>query len=246
MAEAQDIAEKQDQSADDQNVDKTVGNEDGIASLKTLLVKHPDIFLQEPALLEDLQLDHATGGAVSLIERQVKQLRDGNRQLREQLQLLLATARENEQRVDQMNKLACQLLEAGGLPAQLETLGATLAEEFAIDHWQIFHDALPGMDDQPNVQILPDGGDVRTALEDSVRTGQVQCSAMDSELAESLFATGQAGSVAIVPLRRLAQTTLLVLGSKDEAKFRPDSGALLLGMLGDLVAAGLRRFCTNA
>jgi uncharacterized protein YigA (DUF484 family) len=53
------------------------------------LRKHPDFLQEFPDLLVSLRLSHETGAAVSLIERQVEQLRSGNEDLGRQLSRLV-------------------------------------------------------------------------------------------------------------------------------------------------------------
>jgi uncharacterized protein YigA (DUF484 family) len=60
------------------------------------LEDHPDFFLTHGALLEGLQIPHRdSAGAVSLIERQVRVLRERNQALQDQLRELIEIAREN-------------------------------------------------------------------------------------------------------------------------------------------------------
>ena len=47
-------------------------------------------------LLQDLEVTHPAGGAVSLLERQVAVLRDRNMDMRHRLSQLLDTARDND------------------------------------------------------------------------------------------------------------------------------------------------------
>ena len=49
------------------------------------LRKHPDFLTAHPDLLEHLELQHGSGSAVSLIERQGEQLRTANEDLRVRL-----------------------------------------------------------------------------------------------------------------------------------------------------------------
>ena len=43
--------------------------------VRSYLLKHPDFFDKNPEVLEAIELNHESGAAVSLIERQVEQLR---------------------------------------------------------------------------------------------------------------------------------------------------------------------------
>ena len=57
---------------------------------------HPDFFEGREALLGKMRIPHATGGAVSLVERQVQSLRERNGELEDHLRYLTQAARSNE------------------------------------------------------------------------------------------------------------------------------------------------------
>ena len=76
------------------------------------LEANPGFFARHPGVLESVDLRHASGGAVSLIERQVDALRAKNIQLESRLQQLVEAARDNESRVVKVQKLARTLLRA--------------------------------------------------------------------------------------------------------------------------------------
>ncbi|MCC4119019.1 DUF484 family protein, partial [Aromatoleum toluclasticum] len=55
-------------------------------------------------------------------------------------------------------------------------------------------------------------------------------------------ASAHVRSVALIPLRRDAQTFgLLALGSQESERFYPEMGTLYVSRIGDFVAAALRR-----
>jgi len=58
------------------------------------LATNPDFFLRHPGLLEALEVPHDSGDAASLIEYQVRTLREQNAQLRRKLQGLVSVARQ--------------------------------------------------------------------------------------------------------------------------------------------------------
>ncbi len=60
------------------------------------LRENPDFLEENPDVLEALQVNHSSGTAVSLIERQVEQLRASNEDLNNRLGNLVRVAAENE------------------------------------------------------------------------------------------------------------------------------------------------------
>ena len=65
-------------------------------AVHNFLAAHPDFFERHSTLLSSLNLPHASGGAVSLVERQVSVLRQKELKLKRQLKELIAVAREND------------------------------------------------------------------------------------------------------------------------------------------------------
>ena len=60
------------------------------------LLANPDFFVTHGDLLTRLQIPHDSGGAVSLVERQIGMFREKSLRLEKQLKDLLEVARENE------------------------------------------------------------------------------------------------------------------------------------------------------
>ncbi len=94
---------------------KTTLASDGISAeaVAYYLQQHPDFFELNPRLLANLSLPHTAGSTtVSLIERQVAVLRDGNAKLERNLNDLIETARRNDRLSNGVHQLALRLLGA--------------------------------------------------------------------------------------------------------------------------------------
>ena len=97
------------------------------------LTKHPEFLLENPEVLEVLQLSHESGVAASLIERQVEILREKNEDLTRQLNRLMQVASENEQLLSRLHQLTLQLMTAPGPAEFFKELSAALLEDFNAD-----------------------------------------------------------------------------------------------------------------
>ena len=96
-------------------------SEDEEKAMLDFLARTPDFFIRHAEVLAEMPIRHGSGGAVSLIERQVRVLRDNNQRLIQSLDDLLHTAWDNEQRVKSMNQLAEALIRADSLASVVET-----------------------------------------------------------------------------------------------------------------------------
>lgn len=204
---------------------------------------HPDFLLRFPELLETLELQHASGSAVSLIERQVEILRGRSQRLEDRLGSLLEAARDNEKRATSVHHLARTLIRAPTLASAILGLQTSMREDFGID--EVFVGVIGPLLKHTNIdglaRIEPDGA-VARAFDDFLRTKLIECGPLSETQARLLFpkAAEIPRSAAIVPLEREKNLGMLVLASRDALRFQPRQGRLFLDMTAELVAAAIR------
>ena len=97
------------------------------------LRQNPDFLEREPALLKDLELSHASGPAVSLIEKQIQYLRGQNQSLEQRLNQLIQVASDNEKLMSRLHQLTLELMVIRDLPAFFDRLSEALMSEFNAD-----------------------------------------------------------------------------------------------------------------
>ena len=98
------------------------------------LETHPDFFERHATLLSKLRLPHASGDAVSLVERQVSVLRQKDHKLERQLKELLAVARENDVLAAKIHELSMQLLDTTDLAGTVAVVEEAMRVAFNADH----------------------------------------------------------------------------------------------------------------
>ena len=215
--------------------------EDNVAEY---LAEHNDFFERHPAALEHLILKHASGSAVSLIERQVETLRSRNQQLQSRLTNLLETARENETRVRQINNLARMLIAARSANEVAKGLKACMAKDFGVDDVFLGLRAVGESEEDSPLRYLAEDDALVTENENFFRMGQVLCSSLTPEKENQMFGnrkqTKPLRSAAFVPLGKPVTAGMLVLASCDADRFTPEKGTLFLELMAELVATALR------
>ena len=195
--------------------------------VKTFLEQHPDFLIEHPDLLETLQVPHGLDGpAVSLVERQVKVLRDRQAESRQRFAELVRNARDNETLVGRVHALALRLLharDAAGIAAQTET---SMHEDFDVRSARL----VAAADIPPAVRAL-------------VASGKPRCGQLREDDRGALLGEAAAGiaSMALVPIGADCRHGLLALGSADAARFHPGMGTAFLERIGELVAAASAR-----
>ncbi|MDB5969262.1 MAG: hypothetical protein JWQ90_1712 [Hydrocarboniphaga sp.] len=207
------------------------------------LKSHPDFLATHPELLETMELQHATGSAVSLIERQVEVLRGRSQRLEDRMTKLLENARDNERRASNVHRLARTLIRAPTLAAAILGLQQCMREDFGIDEaWVGVSPGLLKRSDIEGLQRLEPEGAVGRQFDDFLRTKLIECGPLTAVRAKLLFpkAAEPPQSAAVVPLERDKNLGMLVLASRDPERFQPRQGKVFLEMTAELVAAAVR------
>jgi len=215
-------------------------------SVGRYLEQTPDYFLRHPELLAALALPHPEAGrAVSLVERQVRVLRDRNEQSTHQLQELIAFARDNDQLGERIQRFALAMIDSDSLDEVLDTAQDMLRQEFSLDGVAVRltgnpHPSCPRQEFVAPDDTVLDG--LLTSL--AARNGQPLCGATHTPATlEALFGAqaGNIRSTAVIGLTRHALRGVLVLASRDPQRFRADMGTVYLVRLGELLMAGVAR-----
>ncbi|MES1948161.1 phytochrome sensor protein [Salinisphaera sp. C84B14] len=219
------------------------------AEVAAYLQAHPGLIDRYPAVLEALEVSHDSGNAVSLIERQVAGLRTTNRQLQARFNDLVETARDNEQRVVQLNRMAKVLVTVQSAAELVPQLTQCLQQHLDVDDIYV---GLSGT--AADVEALADGqihaitdeSPAGKALTNVYRRGKPICGPISEQQSEALFATRSndapaMASAAMIPLGARGVHGALVLASRKGDRFVPEVGTLFLELTGELVTAALQR-----
>jgi uncharacterized protein len=210
------------------------------------LEQTPDYFLRHPELLAALALPHPEAGrAVSLVERQVRVLRDRNEQSTHQLQELIGFARDNDQLGERVQRFALAMIESDSLDEVLDTAQDMLRQEFSLDGVAVRLTGNPRPPCSRQEFVTPDDAMLDGLLTGlAARNGQPLCgTAHEDATLEALFGAQAANirSTAVIGLTRHALRGVLVLASRDPQRFRADMGTVYLVRLGELLMAGVAR-----
>jgi len=211
------------------------------------LAEHPDFFVSREGLLADLKLPHASGEAVSLVERQLRVLRDRNADLHRRLRELTDAARANHRIYERTLEITSALVDAIDAQDLIRRLAEGLKSGFDVDATSVRVVDRGGLD--PSLRsdaIDAEAADGATGA--LLGGGRIVCGVLrESELA-FLFG-GRAESVAsaaVMPVEIRGGHVIVALGSSDADHFRPDMGTLFLSFLGDTVAQRLAQLAADA
>ncbi|MEN8107789.1 MAG: DUF484 family protein [Pseudomonadota bacterium] len=199
---------------------------------------NPEFFQNNASLLATLQIPHGCGGAVSLVEHQVRVLRDQNRQLKRKLMDLVHVARDNNRLNERMHQLTLGLIGCRPLEALLDTLREHLQGEFKADTVTI---RLAGLAEararECAIDIFDRDAPELKHFEAFFKSSRPQCGRFKPEQLAYVFGDQAQAveSAALIPLGKHGATGLLGIGSQEGNRFHPGMGTLFLTHLGELL-----------
>jgi len=215
--------------------DDLVPDNDDEVRIADYLTAHPDFLHRHPEVLARIDVPHASGGAVSLIERQVNLLRSRADRYQRQLEDLIEVARENDRLGRRLHHLTLALIEARDFDEVLNALQDQLRDQFRADavELKLFssreleeHAAEPGP----------------TLFREFMTKARPSCGCLEGERLEYLFGeqAGETGSVALIPVTGDQCRGVLAIGSRDPGRFHPGKSVDFLQRLGELVSQTLQ------
>lgn len=154
--------------------------------LVNFLRGNPDFFDRHPQLLTGLHLPHASGSAVSLIERQVAALREQVEQGQSQLEEFVAIARENELLNQRLHHLTVQLIACCDFDEVINTLQDLLHDDFRAEAVELHLYSTSEADQQNNPDL--DG------FRDFLDGNKPRCGRLSADQLKYLFGL-QAGDI---------------------------------------------------
>ncbi|MEH6502505.1 MAG: DUF484 family protein [Cycloclasticus sp.] len=210
--------------------------------VREYLLDSPEFFNQNPDLLEMIKVNDGRAGVVSLTMRQLALLREKNNKSQQQLDVLLAIARENDALFGRMQKLTTALIDARCVEDVFATLDDMLRDCFGADFFAIRIVADDGDPDFPITDVVwPRDSEKLESFRRILDSQKIKCGHPTHDQAAVLFEedANSVQSVAFIPLKISEQDALLAIGSKDADRFHPTMGSLFLAHLGELVAKRL-------
>lgn len=200
------------------------------------LQDHPEFFVEHAELFAALTVPHPNDSrAISLGERQVLILRDRQKELDQRLAILSHQATFNQNTAQKLSHWCTHLLAVSDPEAIPGHIVGGLIESFEVPDvvLRLWGLSLP---QSPFTEPV-------TSDEQTFANGMAApyCGP-NKDLSVAHWLKQPPASLAIVPIRREAQTVgLLLLGSPDGERFAPDMGTTFLESIGQVASAALSR-----
>jgi len=201
-----------------------------------------DSFLQRnPDILDFLHIPHASGSAVSLVEKQASVLREKNVEMRHRLKALSQNARENDLLFEKTRTLVLSLLEAQSLQALYRAFNKSMSDDFEVEYASmvLFGD----YGEETGDCRLDTAKNSQAQIGSLLKSGKPICGTLrKQELSYFFPQSGDVGSAAVMPLDGEARMGLIAVGSSDANRYNNTVGTLFLSQIADVIIRLLPRF----
>ena len=207
------------------------------------LQSHPEFFANQEDLLADLSLPHASGKAISLLERQVTILRDRGIEARQKLNNLLENARNNDQLFDTTRNLVLALLRADSVTEVADVTQDQLSNHANIDACEIIIVDHPDLHVAQSIRV-ESVAKLKADFSDVFRLKRTHCGQLSEEQIAYLFPAAKhtIRSTALCPVLNNSEVlAMLAFGNQTENFFNVNLDTLFLDFMGHVVGAVLDR-----
>lgn len=209
--------------------------------VRDYLIENNDFLQRNPEMLDHLHISHASGSAISLVEKQVGILRERNIEMRRRLGTLTANARDNDKLYEQTRSLVLNLLGANSSAELQSAFVDSMKNDFQAEHASmiLFGDPEKG-DGNTRIETLQNAKNEIGAL---LRGRKAVCGALRKEELSYLFPkSGDIGSAALMPLSNGEELGIIAVGSSDANRYSSSMGTLFLTHVADVMVRLLPRF----
>ncbi len=191
---------------------------------------HPSFFVEHEYLLKEIKLPHASGAAISLVERQLSLFREQRDRYESQLFDLIDTARENDRFFEKSKRLLMNLLDAKALDEVKIVLQDSFLNDFKLDYCNLV--LLARREDFPvtNLEVVTREELIPLFQDDLLAKGKPHIGQLSEEQSFLLFGaeSDQVKSAAVMPVRHGDAHAVLCIGSREPDYFHDGLDSLFI------------------
>ena len=206
------------------------------------LQANPSVLMDYPDVFSSLSIPHQTGGATSLLERQLRLLREENQYFKAKIEELVEIARDNEELNQRFHRLALELMDSEQLHDVLAMVQDQVQTFFYTDF--VCFRFLPGIHQTGNSLdglYLDADSTIVERIKPWIEDRKPICGQQDEMINRELFGPDlRIASCAFIPLYHTHNLGLLCLGSVSAERFSASMGTIFLQHLGELVSNRLK------
>ena len=207
------------------------------------LESNPDFFNRNEEALSRVVLQHNSGDAASIIERQIKTLRNRNQKIDTQVSEMISLAKLNEEIFSKIRALCTSMIDIETWQQLNESLATHFLTNFKADY------ILCNIEESSSTLSLDHIKFEEIRIGESFKTGtEPLCLQLREEEMHDLFGSihkkGQrTESVLIIPFGSRDRKGFLSVGSKDPLRFNSNMETMFATFISSLLSRVVHRLC---
>ena len=207
------------------------------------LENNPDFFNRNEDALSRVVLQHNSGDAASIIERQIKTLRNRNQKIDTQMSEMISVAKLNEEIFSKIRALCTSMIDIETWQQLNESLATHFLTNFKADY------ILCNIEESSSILSLDHIKFEEIRIGESFKTGtEPLCLQLREEEMHDLFGSihkkGQrTESVLIIPFGSRDRKGFLSVGSKDPLRFNSNMETMFATFISSLLSRVVHRLC---
>lgn len=187
------------------------------------LLENTDFFLSNESLVSELSFKHDADGATSLLEMQVRKLRDEQSRLMDMLSGFVSTGKENEELFFKSKNLTLSLITSKNFDEVKKTVESFFEKNFEIDSC-----ILEALSD-PELHEL----ESKTGL--GMSKDVIHMGPLSKEKMDAFFSSDSVKSAVISVMKLKKGFALLKMGSNEPTKYLGDGDTTFIEYIRDII-----------
>ena len=206
-----------------------MSNELDPKDVELFLLDNLDFFESRESLVGELKFKHSSASAASILERQVKKLREEHKNLMDLLSSFMKTASTNEDLFNKSKDLTLEILDSVTKQEIINVVESSFSNDFKVDKCSFEFYKNNEIQEIENITGL------------SFHKGAIHCGSFSSEKMNVLFKDESIQSMVVAVVVIKNEIGLLKIGSFDRAKYLGDEDTTFIQYIRDILEVKLTK-----
>ena len=195
--------------------------------VELFLLENLNFFESRESLVGELNFKHSSSSASSILERQVKKLREEHKNLMDLLSSFIKTASINEDLFNKSKELTLKILGSNSKKEIISIVESSFSDDFLVDECLLDFYKSKEIDDIENSTGL------------SLHKGVIHCGSFSNKKVEVLFNDKKIESMVVAVILVKDEIGLLKLGSHDRTRYLGDEDTTFIRYIRDILEVKL-------
>lgn len=197
--------------------------------VELFLLDNLDFFESRESLVGELKFKHSSASAASILERQVKKLREEHKNLMDLVSSFMKTASTNEDLFNKSKDLTLEILDSVTKQEIINVVESSFSNDFKVDKCSFEFYKNNEIQEIENITGL------------SFHKGAIHCGSFSSEKMNVLFKDESIQSMVVAVVVIKNEIGLLKIGSFDRAKYLGDEDTTFIQYIRDILEVKLTK-----